>query len=132
MSKTVSIDGMAAELSDILLKYAELTREQTETAILNTAKKLAKNIRIRAAGTFGGTGKYAKSWKAKLDPERATRLMPAAIVYADKPGRSLGHLLEKGHAKRGGGRVSGRPHIESATEAAKETLIAEVMKELSK
>ena len=135
MSKTVKIDEMAAAISDALKEYEELTIEQTRNAVLNTAKKLAKDINARAKVTFGGTGKYAKSWRAKEKPEASTRLSPASIVYANKPGRSIGHLLEKGHAKRGGGRepgVPGRQHIEPATEAARETIITEIVKELSK
>lgn len=134
MSKTVKIDEMAAAISDALKEFEELTIEQTRNAVLNTAKKLAKDINARARVTFGGTGKYAKSWRAKENPEASTRLSPSSIVYANKPGRSIGHLLEKGHAKRGGGRVPvpGREHIEPATEAARETIVAEIIKELSK
>lgn len=129
-SVTVSIDELADAINDVLTEYAEESQKGIEKAVVETAKKLAKDIKGRASGTFGGTGKYANSWRYKKDAENTTRLNTAYVVYADKPGRSLGHLLEKGHAKRGGGRVSGRPHIAPAAEAAKDTLIAEIEKEL--
>ena len=130
MNKTVSIDELASAINEVFDEYKELTQEQVDKAAASTARKLAKDISARASSTFGGTGKYAGSWKSKEDKESSTRLSKAYVVYADKPGRSLSHLLEKGHAKRGGGRVAGRPHIEPAAEAAKDTLIQEIEKQL--
>ena len=56
------------------------------------------------------TGEYAKSWKSKVTSETARTIHVS--VYADHHQYSLTHLLENGHAKRGGGRVAAIPHIE--------------------
>ena len=60
-----------------------------------------------AAAKFGGTGKYAEGWTSRFETERFSA---QGIIYnKDVPG--LPHLLEHGHAKRGGGRVPGREHV---------------------
>ena len=43
----------------------------------------------------------------------------------------LAHLLEHGHAKRGGGRVAGKPHIAPSEQSGEELLENLIRKALS-
>ena len=73
------------------------------------------------------TGAYAKSWAAKTTKETANAM---EIVVYSRNRYQLAHLLEKGHAKRGGGRVAGRPHIAPAEQAGIEQLQSLIEKAL--
>jgi hypothetical protein len=52
------------------------------------------------------------------------------MVVHSKDRYQLTHLLEKGHAKRGGGRVAARPHIAPAEQEGVELLQSLIEKAL--
>lgn len=104
MARTIDL---AAEVGKILDKYADDLTVSMKDAAKEVARKGVQKVRENARGSFGGTGEYAKGWKSKVTEGR---LSTSAVIYnKDAPG--LPHLLEHGHAKRGGGRVEGRVHI---------------------
>lgn len=96
-----------ATVRGILANYGDEVGKCVDEAAKKVAKAGAKQITANARSSFGGTGKYAKGWAVT---EQKSRLFTKQTIH-NKTEYRLAHLLEKGHAKRDGGRVDGRPHI---------------------
>ena len=125
MSKTVSVDQMAAVIMDGLTEYADLSVEQMKAAVKKSARTVQDEIKANAPVR---TGRYAGSWKSKTTKESSTTLQ----ITVHSPTRyMLAHLLEHGHAKRGGGRVASRPHIAPAEQHGIQQLEQEIERSLS-
>ena len=115
-----SIDNLADEIMKGLTEYSDLADMEMKKAVRKTATAVKKEISANAPKR---TGKYAKSWTAKKTKENSHSL---EMTVHSKNRYQLAHLLEKGHAKRGGGRVSGRPHIAPAEETGIRQLEEEI------
>ncbi len=95
-----SIDNLANEITSAIKEYTQEVEEGLEKAKEENAKDGAKKLKVTSPKK---TGKYGKGWRAK-------KIGNAWVVY-NATDYQLTHLLEKGFAKVGGGRVAGRPHI---------------------
>lgn len=122
----VSIERMADEIMKGMEEYASLAADEVKRAVRDAGRtvksEIAKNAPVR-------TGKYAKSWAVKTLRETSNGL---TVVVHSKNRYQLAHLLEHGHAKRGGGRVSARPHIAPAEQKGIEKLERDISEALSR
>ena len=116
MGSTIRIDQMADAIMQGLNEYAELATEDMKKAVKAASKTVKKEIQ---AGAPQKSGAYSKSWAVKTVRETANSL--EQTVHS-KNRYQLAHLLEHGHAKRGGGRVSGKAHIAPAEQMGIEQL----------
>ena len=107
MAQKTAADRLEASINKILEKYADDIKSNLNAITKEFAKKGASAIRQDARAKFGGTGEYASGWTTRYEEGRHSA---QGVIYNKKvPG--LPHLLEKPHAKRGGGRTTGNPHI---------------------
>ena len=116
MSDTVSVDQLADAINAALQEYATLAAEDMKKCISDAGKTIRKEIRSHAPKE---SGQYGKSWRVKKMAEDSQTV--EYIVYSPKR-YFLAHLLEHGHAKRNGGRVS---------ETGEEKLIQDLERALS-
>lgn len=105
MANRIRIDQLAAEIAKAVQEYTEDVSEGIAQAVDQTAKEAVQEI--EANSPRGPTKRYHKGWRIVGDDERG---ITSRIIWNPKYYR-LVHLLEKGHAKRGGGRVAGKPHV---------------------
>ena len=96
---TINLTDLSDNIANQLGLYA---RDKQELINIKTTEIAKKAIKMLEEKSPKKTGEYAKSWRISKDQGK--------IVIYNKWG-SLTHLLEKGHAKRGGGRVSEKVHI---------------------
>lgn len=104
---------------EIVKSMKEFTKEVNEAIndeIEITAKAVVKDAKKTAPKR---TGKYRKSIKVDKNKIKKNRRNYQNTVYASGKLYRLAHLLEKGHAKRSGGRVKAKPHFEPAWEKEK-------------
>lgn len=105
----ISIDQLANEITQAVKEYTEDVSEGIEKVVDDTAKAVLKEVKATAPVATGG---YAKGFKITKEDDDTGR---KRIIWNKKHGWKA-HLLEFGHAKRGGGRVDGKPHMRPAYE----------------
>lgn len=124
MGKRVAINGLADAIKDALKEYSDTSSEKVKTAVKEAGKTIKKEIELSAPKD---SGDYSKSWAIKNVKETSTSL---EVTIHSKNRYQLTHLLEFGHAKRGGGRVSGKVHIASAESVGIEQFESDIKKAL--
>ncbi len=100
-----NIINLATEINRTLRNYAHGVGEDIEKVAEKVAKEGARQLKVRSP--IGVRHRYAKGWRAK-------KIGNHWVVHNTE--YQLTHLLEKGHAKVGGGRVPARVHISPVEE----------------
>jgi len=117
----IDIDQLAAEIAKGLADYSQDVVKKVNVSSERVGKAAVKRLKQTSPKRYG---KYAKSWTMKTEPEVGQP--HKRIVHVKAPHYRLTHLLEHGHAKVGGGRVEGKPHIRPAEEQVIKDFVAEV------
>lgn len=125
MADETKIDSLGKELNTILKEYGEnvteIVNEEVETIAKDTVKMLKKT-------SPKDQGDYAKGWKFQ---KKKTNFGIVSTVYNSTHGW-LVHLLEHGHAKRGGGRTKAEPHVKPAEDWTTKELLKRIKERLSR
>ena len=118
MGKGIEIGQLSSKVQSMLESYRDDIADGIDDAAKKAASDCCKEIKANAERAFKSHSAktYSKQWTTKQTGDR--RGKAEHTVYCKKPG--LPHLLENGHAKPGGGRVAGKPHIAPAAEHAAE------------
>lgn len=119
--KTVSIEGIAGAIDEILQEYDDHVKRSNPQVVRRVANKCRSQIRGAAPGS-----EYPGTWATKTTNSSSEHF--EITVYSKKPG--LPHLLEHGHIVKAYGRVLGRTgarvHIKPAEMQAKKNLEKEL------
>lgn len=109
MAETVTIDQLAVEITQAIADYTDDVVQAIEVEVEATANAVLEDIKANAPKR---TGEYARGWSRRKS--KSSNRVTYIVHNTKRP--QLAHLLEHGHAKKGGGRVEGKPHIRPAVD----------------
>ena len=118
---SINIDQLSQVISDSLSTYTDNIVKSIDISSIKVAKEAVKELKQTSPKK---SGDYAKSWRRKTDKKSGQP--DTQTIYVASPHYRLTHLLEKGHAKVGGGRVQAIPHIGPAEDKVIDTFTREV------
>ena len=111
-TRRVKITELGTAIQDILDEYGDNITEAMPKAVRQVANIAKQETQ---AGAPRRTGKYAAGWAVK---EEAVDRFRTDMIVHNRTRYQLAHLLEKGHALRGGGRAPAFVHIAPAEQNA--------------
>ena len=120
-------EELARKIGKILSEYGdEVSKilDKRGSEVVNAAVKDLKKTSPRSNLTLSRRKHYADNWTKAEETDRIQT--PRRVIYNKSPTYRVAHLLENGHAKRGGGRVRAIPHIEPIEEKLVEDYIEKV------
>lgn len=103
-----NINNLTREIVKAVKEYTVEVKEEIHFASEQTAKETAKELKLTSPKK---TGDYRKGWRAK-------KLKDGLWTVYNKTDYRKTHLLEHGHVKKDGGRVSPQYHIAPAEDRA--------------
>ena len=125
-NQNIQISQMESVIMDALDKY----KEEAEQVISDTLPLVGKETADELKRTSPRlSGEYANSWTYTMQQSRGSKNKNKLVVHNKKHYRIV-HLLEKGHAKRNGGRVEAIVHVAPAQEHAEEKAIQRISDKL--
>lgn len=116
----VAINDLAIAVACELEQYSKDVTDGLKKDVKAVSEEMVTDLKRTSPKK---TGKYASGWKSRVEYESRDDIR-VRVYNSKKP--QLTHLLEKGHAKVNGGRVSGVPHIGPAESEAEKKLDANV------
>ena len=112
----IRIDNTGSELAKLMQEYSSEILHEMKAEVKKVAKETVQELKVTSPeGTGSPKGHYKDGWTYKTEVDTGTAL---AVRIHNKLKPGLTHLLEKGHAKRGGGRTRAFPHIAEAEKKA--------------
>jgi hypothetical protein len=105
---SININHLADEIARELARYTKEVEEEMEVAKEEVSDLVVAELRRDPSPRL--TGDYRRGWRKKRFRNK--------IIIHNKTNYQLTHLLEKGHAKVGGGRTEAIPHIRPAEQRA--------------
>lgn len=120
-AEIIQLDDLADEIEEILAGYAENITQGITAVGYEAAKECRKELKQTSPKRHGD---YSKSWAISKQNSRPGE--PMRYIVHNREHYRLTHLLEKGHAKRGGGRVPAQVHIAPVEKMVKEKFVQDV------
>ncbi|MCJ1989029.1 HK97 gp10 family phage protein [Pseudolactococcus carnosus] len=99
---------IANEIAKALTDYTTEVVEEIEEIAEKVAEETVNTLKVTSPQ--GKRSRYGKGWRSKKDGK-------GYIIY-NATDAGLTHLVEKGHAKRNGGRTKAQNHIQNAEQTA--------------
>lgn len=131
MAKKVTADGLSNAIKGALDDYSVGVLDSLQEVTQKVSKMGAQALGDLSNSTFKDVhlpkGRYGSGWTTQYETGRWSA---QGIIYNKKyPG--LPHLLENGHAKRGGGRTAGTPHISTIENKIEDEFTREVIRKIT-
>ena len=123
-NKKVKVDQLANVIVEYLKEFEDVTEEAVDKGVTETAKTALRSLRNAhpaGSGQYGSWDEsYNKGWKI-MQTKRDKRYHKKATIH-NETDYQLTHLLEKGHALKGGGRTRSFTHIAPVAEKCDDEL----------
>lgn len=123
MSRSISVDQLSESVQHELTLYSTSIIEGIKSQAKKSMDQLVKETKNTAP-----TGRRKKHYKNSIKSKKLSESLNdvSYVWYVDGSDYRLSHLLENGHALRGGGRYAGTKFISKAYEPIERDYIAKV------
>ena len=117
---SAKLNSYCAELQKGIKKSVDKNTAEMERGLKENSPRRHSKRKRGSGRRKWSAGSYARSWRTMTTSDTFSSYEKEVH---NKDHFQLTHLLENGHAKRGGGRVSPRIHIKPAEEQAERNFI---------